>query len=151
VVAPDPVRNACQASPSAGKRSRSGFSNVRLPISCKVEAFGRAVDAVGIREAMCDRDAHVVRAEVRDHRAVTEFDHAMNDRLRVHQHLNLVRRQIEKVISLNHFKAFVHQRRRIDRDLRTHRPIRMLQRGLQRRLADECRPSTRCGTARRRR
>ena len=38
---------------------------------------------------MRDRDAHVVRAEMRDHRAVAEFDHAVDDRLGVHQHLDL--------------------------------------------------------------
>ena len=73
---------------------------------------------------------------MRDHRAVAELDHAMDDRLGVHQHLDLVRIQIEKMISLNHFEALVHQGCRIDRDLRAHRPIGVLERGLQRRLAD---------------
>ena len=58
--------------------------------------------------------------------------------------------QSEKMMRLDHFKALVHQGRGIDRDLRPHRPIRMLERRLR---ASPCgsRPSTRCGTDRPRR
>ena len=59
-------------------------------------------------------------------------------------------RQREQVMRLDQFEALVHQRRGIDRDLRAHRPVRMLERLLRRRRADRLRAS-RCGTVRPRR
>ena len=48
--------------PSAGKRSRSGFSKVRLPISARSSRFAGPSMRSGSGQAMRDRDAHVGRA-----------------------------------------------------------------------------------------
>ena len=67
-------------------------------------------------------------AELRDERAVAELDQAVHDRLRVDQHVDLLGGQREQMMGLDEFQALVHQGRGIDRDLRAHRPVRMLER-----------------------
>ena len=49
------------------------------------------VNAVRPGQAMRDRHAHVRGAELRDHRSVAKFDQAVHDRLRMHQHVDLIR------------------------------------------------------------
>ena len=61
--------------------------------------------------------------------AVGELDHRVDDRLRVHDHLDLVVGDAEQLVGLDHLEALVHQR--ADEsigDLRAHRPRRMGQR-----------------------
>ena len=59
----------------------------------EVEPPHRDVDAVGVVQRIGDRHAHVRVAEVRERRAVAERDHAVDDRLRVHDDVDaLVRR-----------------------------------------------------------
>ena len=53
----------------------------------------------------------------------------MDDRLRVNDHIDLIGRHAEQPVCLDHLQAFVHQGRRVDRDLASHPPRRMLQRG----------------------
>ncbi len=45
--------------------------------------------------------------------------------LQVHQYLDAFAGYAEQVVGLDDFQALVHQRRRIDRDLRPHRPFRV--------------------------
>ena len=63
-----------------------------------------------------------------DRGAVGELDHRVHDRLRVHHHLDLVVVDAEQLVGLDHLEALVHQRRRVDRDLRAHLPRRVGQR-----------------------
>ena len=59
----------------------------------EVERAHRDVDAVGMVQRVGDRHAHVGMAEVRERRAVAQRDHAVDDRLRVHDDVDaLVRR-----------------------------------------------------------
>ena len=51
----------------------------------------------------------------------------MDDRLAVKQHFNLFRGQVEQMMSLDDLQGLVHQRRRVDRDLRPHVPGRMIE------------------------
>ena len=97
-----PARSsACRASASAGKRSVSGASKVKLADLGQIEALRRPVDPPRPRKAMRDRNAHVGGAELRHHRAVAEFDHPMHDRLRMHEHLDFVGRQREQMMRLD--------------------------------------------------
>ena len=93
VGAAPPASSARRASASAGKRSGSGSSKVSVPISARSSRGAGAVDALRPGQAMRDRDPHVGRAELRDHRAVAELDQAVDDRLRMHQHVELRRAQ----------------------------------------------------------
>ena len=68
------------------------------------------------RQTMRDRDPHVRRSELRNHGTVTVFHQAVDDRLRVHHHIERVRSQREQMMRLDELEAFVHQRRGIDRD-----------------------------------
>src|SRR5579863_87892 len=52
----------------------------------------------------------------------------MNGRLRMHDDLHLVWRQVEKPASLNHLEALVHQRSRVNGDAPPHLPGRMVER-----------------------
>ena len=136
VGAAPPVSMARRASPSAGNRSRSGASKV----SCFTAARSSRAAGPSMRvrpgQAMGDRNAHIGRAELRHDRSIAEFHEPVHHRLRVHQNVNLVGRQREQMVRLNNLKAFVHQRCRVDCDLRTHRPVRMLQRLFRRRRID---------------
>ena len=60
------------------KSEAAEFREVRL------HAF--AARAIGIGQRILDRQAHVRRGKLRDHRAVDEFDHRMDDALRMHHH-----------------------------------------------------------------
>ena len=82
---------------------------------------------VGKQQCETDRQAHVGRAQLGLDRAVLEFDHRVDDRLRVEQHRNPVRRGSEQPVSLDHFESLVDERRRVDRDLRAHVPLGMAQ------------------------
>ena len=52
----------------------------------------------------------------------------MDQALRVDDHLDVVPVHVEQPPRLNDFESLVHQRGRVDRDLRAHVPGRMLQR-----------------------
>ena len=52
----------------------------------------------------------------------TELDHAVHDRLRVHDHVDPIEAHAEQLVGLDHLEALVHQRRRVDGDLGAHRP-----------------------------
>ena len=62
---------------------------------------------------------------MRERGAVAERDHAVDDRLRVHDDLDALVRHAEEVKGLDHLEALVHQRRRVDRDLAAHVPRRV--------------------------
>ena len=82
----------------------------------------------GYDERVADREAHVGIRELRDRRTVAEFDHRMDDRLRVDDHVDVVVADTEQLVRLDHFEALVHQRRGVDRDLRAHFPVRVRER-----------------------
>ena len=66
--------------------------------------------------------------ELREDRAVREFDHRMNDALRMNHHFDPLHLDAEKPVRLDHFQSFIEESGGIDRDLRTHVPGRMFQR-----------------------
>ena len=128
VGAPPPASQASMAMPSAGNRPRSASSNVRRPSAAR---FGRANpggDPVGIGEAMGDGRAHVGRGHAGDQRTVGEVDQPMHDRLRMDDDGEPLGRHAEEVMGLDQLEPLVHQAGGIDRHLRPHHPVRMLER-----------------------
>ena len=106
-----------------------------------IESTGHAGHAVGVEECVLDRKLHVGRAELGNQRPVDEFDERMDDRLRMDEHGEPLRRQAEQPPRLDELQSLVHHRRRVDRNLRAHRPGRMPQRLLRRRRRKLlCRP-----------
>ncbi len=95
---------------------------------CKVEPLGGRMHALGPSEAVGDRCAHVRAAQLREHRAVGQRDEAMHDGLRMDQDVELGGRQSEQMMRLDQLEPLVHQRRRIDGHLGSHRPVRMIER-----------------------
>ena len=88
----------------------------------------RQRQALGIRQRVGDRNRHVRNRHLRDHRAVDHLDHRMDDALRMNHDGDLLGRQIEQPVRLDHFEPLVHQGRGIDRDLAAHPPGRMIER-----------------------
>ncbi len=60
----------------------------------------------------------------------------MNHPLRVDQHMDLRVIQVEEVVRFDHLETLIHERRGVDRDLGSHRPHRVLERLLDRRLGE---------------
>src|SRR5690606_26581690 len=59
---------------------------------------------------------------------VLKLDHRVDDRLGMHDDLDLVVADAKEPVRLDNFESFVHHGRRIDGDLSPHRPGWMLQR-----------------------
>src|SRR5436190_7621646 len=66
--------------------------------------------------------------QLRQGRAVRELDHRMHDALRMDNDFDLFHLHPEEPARLDHLQAFVEERGRIDRDLRSHVPSWMLKR-----------------------
>ena len=77
----------------------------------------RQPKALGHAESVGDGDSHVGNAELREPGAVAELDEGVHDALRVDHDVDLRRVQVEQPARLDHFKALVQQRRRVDSDL----------------------------------
>ena len=60
--------------------------------------------------------------------AIGKLDEAVDDALRMDDHLDLIEGQVEKPHGLHHFETLVHERRRVDGDLAAHRPGRVRER-----------------------
>ena len=62
---------------------------------------------------------------MRQRGAVAEADEAVDDGARVHDDVDLLVRDVEEEVRLDQLQALVRERRRVDRDLRPHRPGRV--------------------------
>ena len=69
-------------------------------------------------------------AELRQDRAIGEFDHRMHNALRMNHHFDARHLDVEKPARFDHFEAFVEERGGIDRDLGAHVPGRVTKRPL---------------------
>ena len=112
----------------AGKRLGVRPIELETADTRQVERRQRRRPAIRVREGVLNRQPHVGHPDLRDHRSIDEFDHRVHDRLRVHDDVDLVGPQAEQPVGLDDLEAFVHQRRRINRDLAAHAPGRMFQR-----------------------
>ena len=84
-------------------------------------------DAVGPGDGVLDGEAHVTVAELGDDAVVSEFDHAVDDALRMDDDLDLVHGHVEEPFGLDHFEPFVEEGGAVDGDLSPHGPGGMLQ------------------------
>ncbi len=120
---------AAQASLSQGKARETGrdpgASKVSLPSAARSSRFEGAVDPVRPGQGMGDRRAHVRRRQMGQHGAVRVGDQAMHRRLRMDDHVQLLGRQREQEMRLDHLQALVHQGGAVDRNLGAHRPVGM--------------------------
>ena len=101
----------------------------------EIERLHRRIPAVGVTQRKLNGNTHIGGAQMGLHATVGILHHGMDGTLRLHDNLNAVVRHIEQVMRLNHFKAFVHERRRVDRDFRAHVPRGMLERLSRRHIA----------------
>ncbi len=102
----------------------------------------------GKPERVGDRRAHVRVAELREHRAVDVLDQRVDDALGMDDDLDRLGRDVEQPVRLDHLEALVHHRRRVDRDLASHHPVRDGRTPLGRDRVELAQRQA-CGTARR--
>ena len=156
VVARCPIRPASRAIRSAGNRASSGARKSRRAGRDEVDGGGRRRPAVGVGQGVLDGKSHIRGAQLGLEGAVDEPDGGVNDALRVDHHLDRVVVDIVQPVRLDHLQALVRERRRVDRDLRAHRPRRVAEgllradRGEVRRARRGTGRRTRSGPARRR-
>ena len=111
----------------AGKRLVVGLLEVPGRQLAPVEPPRRARHALRIGQGVLDRQPHVRRRQLGQHRAVHELDERVDDRFGVDDDLDLLGRQAEQPAGLDHLQGLVHQRGGIDGDLRPHAPGRVAQ------------------------
>ena len=81
--------------------------NLEFFKSAKIQSVPVQISSFRIKQGILDRQPHVGRAQLRDHRSVAEFNHGMNDALRLNDHLYLRQIHIEKPPCFHHLKAFI--------------------------------------------
>ena len=91
----------------------------------QIENRERRAPSIGIGQRVLNRQLHVGDAQLGDHRPIRQLDHRMHDRLRVHEHIDLVSGNAEQPARFDHLESLVHQGRRVNRDLVAHVPGRM--------------------------
>ena len=91
----------------------------------EIEAGHPGVDALGPGKRVGDGGTHIRRAELGENRPVLVFHHRMHGALGVDDDLDTVRDRLEQPARLDDLERLVHHGSRVDRDLRTHLPVRM--------------------------
>jgi len=94
----------------------------------KVQLGRRTLPPLRITQRVLDRQFHVRWTQLRNHGAVAKLDQRMDHRLRVNDHIDLVRLQLEQPTGFDDFQGFIHHRRRVDGDFPAHFPGGMSQR-----------------------
>ena len=104
---------------------RQEFEGVGL---CPVSLSSRAGKPVGEQQRVLNGKSHVRGRELRNDRAVSEFDQGMNQGLGMDCHCDFGRLEIEQPARFDDFECFIHHGGGIHRDLGAHVPCRMFQR-----------------------
>ena len=79
------------------------------------------------REGILDRQTHIRHAQLSLHGSIDKLNSTMNNTLRMNQHFYLISRNAEEPFRLCHLETLVHERSRIDGNLGSHIPCRMLE------------------------
>ena len=95
--------------------------------------------ALGVRQGVLDREAHVGKPELGLVRAVGELDERVDDALGMDHRIDLRVRQPIQPFGLDDLERLVDERRRVDGDLRPHAPGRVRQRLVGRHAGQGCR------------
>jgi hypothetical protein len=93
-------------------------------------------EALGMGQGHRNGHAHVGETQLRQDRRVDVLHQRVHDGLGVHHDVDALGRYVEEPASLDDLETLVHERRRIDRDLRSHVPVRVVERLFHRRPGD---------------
>ena len=88
----------------------------------EIQTLAAQGQTLGEREGILYRQPHVGHAELGLDAAVLELHGAVDNRLRMDQHLNLLGIDTEEPLGLYDLEALVHHRSGVDGDLGTHVP-----------------------------
>ena len=110
------------------KTARSGGSKVRVVAPDQSSAPKGVAARSGQPEGVADGQPHVGLGQLGQRRPVAQLHHGVHDRLGVHDDVDPVVVDAEELVGLDHLEALVHEGRRVDGDLRSHRPGRVGQR-----------------------
>ena len=123
----DAARSAGAGSPAraAGTPRRRPARTATTGRRSSRPAAAASAHPVRPAERQADRQPHVGRRHLRDRRPVVELDHRVDHRLRVHDDLDVVVRDVEQQVRLDHLESLVDQRRGVGRDHRAHVPGRV--------------------------
>ena len=105
------------------KRLVVGLFKVPRRQFAPVQPSRRPAHALRVEQGVLDRQPHVRRRQLRQHRAVLEFHERVNDRFGMDNDVDALRGQVEQPAGLDHLQRLVHQRGRIDGDLRPMRQV----------------------------
>src|SRR5262245_3959181 len=100
---------------------------IELQRLCQIKLPSRRRCPIGPGQGILNRQLHVRRTKLGDHRPVDEFYQRVNNRLRMNDHVDLVGSQIKEPPRLDNLQCLIHHRGRIDRDFLAHLPRRMRQ------------------------
>ena len=144
---PDATRLA--GDPQRGEARLVGGPELEPPGGREIDGDRRRRAPVGIGQGVLDRKPHVGGAQLGLQGAVDEANGRVDDALRVDHHLDRSVGDIVQPVRLDDFQALVGERRRVDRDLRAHRPRRVAEGLLGGHLGEvrgpvEERPARRC-------
>ena len=95
---------------------------------CKIHPWRGEGEALGIRERILDRHAHIGSTQLSLNRTICKLHHRVHYGLRMHQNLYLLRRHSKEPRSLHKLQPLIHHCSRIYGNLGAHTPIGMLKR-----------------------
>ena len=93
----------------------------------KIDPRYNGLSPVRITKRVLDGKAHIRLADLGKNRSVAELHHGMYQTLRLYHDADFFHRHTEQKTCLDHLQTFVYQCRGVDRDFRSHAPVRVLQ------------------------
>ena len=125
-----PSASARTARPRQGNRPGSGGRKSSRPSCARSSGANRRIPPFGIGERVLDRQPHVRHASCAMTDPSTSSTIECTIDCGMHDDVDAVGRNVEEPAGLDDLEPLVHQRRGVDRDLLTHLPGRVLQRGI---------------------
>ena len=99
---------------------------IKVSDTPEIHTFSRKKSSFRIIKCILDRQLHIRSTKLCNHCSVHILYHRMDHTLRLYNHLHIINIHIKKPSGFHHFQSFIDHGRRIDRNLTSHRPVRML-------------------------
>ena len=93
----------------------------------KVKSVSIQISSVRIIQCILNWKPHIRCSKLCNDPSIFKFHHGMYHTLWLYNNLDLIQAHIKQPSGLHHFKAFIHQCRRIHGNLLSHHPVRVFQ------------------------